>query len=75
MSPETLSLLTLSVTLLVHLFGTIWWAASISRRVDHIEKWITYHEHTAERLAALEQRIDHLYDGIQRIEIFLHQRP
>ncbi len=75
MSPETLSLLTLSVTLLVHLCGTIWWAASISRRVDHIEKWITYHEHTAERLAALEQRIDHLYDGIQRIEIFLHQRP
>lgn len=75
MSAETLSLLTLSVTLLVHLCGTIWWAASISRRVDHIEKWITYHEHTAERLAALEQRIDHLYDGIQRIEIFLHQRP
>jgi hypothetical protein len=74
MSPEILSLLTLSATLMAHLFGTIWWVASISRRVDYIEKWITHHEHTAERLAALEQRIDHLHDGIQRIELFLHQR-
>lgn len=74
MSTEIISLLTLSATLMVHLFGTIWWAASISRRVDYIEKWITHHEHTAERLAALEQRIDNLHDGIQRIELFLHQR-
>ena len=73
MTPETLSLLTLSATLMAHLFGTIWWAASISRRVDYIEKWITHHEHTAERLAALEQRIDHLHDGSQRIELILHQ--
>jgi hypothetical protein len=74
MNVETLHLLTLSVALLAHLFSTVWWAASVSRRVDYIEKWITHHEHTAERLAALEQRIDHLHDGIQRIELFLHQR-
>jgi hypothetical protein len=74
MTPETLPILTLSATLAAHLFGTVWWAASISRRVDYIEKWIAHHEHTAERLAALEQRIDNLYDGIQRIELFLHQR-
>ena len=74
MSIETLPLLTLPVTLIAHLVSTVWWAASLSRRVDYIEKWIAHHEHTAERLAALEQRIDHLHDGIQRIELFLHQR-
>lgn len=74
MTPETISLLTLSATWAAHLCGTVWWAASISRRVDYIEKWIAHHEYTAERLAALEQRIDHLHDGIARIEIFLHQR-
>lgn len=74
-SAEAISMLTLSLTVMIHLVSTVWWAASITRRVEHIEKWITHNEHTAERLAALEQRIEHLNGGIHRIELFLRQRP
>ena len=75
MGVEVISMLTLSLTVIIHLVSTVWWAASITRRIEHIEKWINHHEHTAERLAALEQRIDHLNGGINRIELFLRQRP
>lgn len=74
MSSETLSLIGFSITVIVHLVSTIWWAASITRRVDHIERWITQNEHTAERLAVLERSLDHIRDGIDRIEDFLHRR-
>ncbi|MBI3441725.1 MAG: hypothetical protein HY052_08020 [Proteobacteria bacterium] len=66
-------LLMLTVTLMVHLIATVWWAASLTKRVEHIERWISGNQHTAERLVALEQRIDHLGIGIARIE--QHLRP
>lgn len=68
------ALLTLSLTLLVHLLTTVWWAASITRRIEFIEKWISSNEHTAERLAALEQRITSLAEGINRIELYMRER-
>lgn len=68
------ALLTLSLTLLVHLVTTVWWAASITRRIEFIEKWIASNEHTAERLAALEQRITSLAEGINRIELYMRER-
>lgn len=68
MSPEGIGLVTLTGTLLIHLTSTIWWAASLTKRVDHIEKWISHNEHTAERLAAMEQHIANLSAGIARIE-------
>lgn len=73
MSAENLSMIALCVTMIAHLASTIWWAASITRRVDHIERWITQNEHTAERLAVLERSLDHISDGIDRIEDFLHK--
>jgi hypothetical protein len=68
------ALLTLSLTLLVHLVTTVWWAASITRRIEFIEKWISSNEHTAERLAGLEQRITSLAEGINRIELYMRER-
>ncbi|MCK4946586.1 MAG: hypothetical protein KAI61_07455 [Alphaproteobacteria bacterium] len=58
----------LTITLVVHLVATVWWAASLTKRVDHIEKWISSNEHTAERLAAMEQQIENMIGGITRIE-------
>jgi hypothetical protein len=69
-----LSLMMLTVTLVVHLVATVWWAASLTKRVEHIEKWVTSHAQTAERLAALEQRIENLSGGIFRIEQHLRSR-
>lgn len=68
------ALLTLSLTLLVHLVTTVWWAASITRRIEFIEKWISSNEHTAERLAALDQRMTSLAEGINRIELYMRER-
>jgi hypothetical protein len=65
---DIIGLITLSVTLSIHLIATVWWAASLTRRVDHIEKWITNNAHTAERLAAVEQQISNVGAGITRIE-------
>lgn len=71
MQADVVALVTLSLTLSLHLVATAWWAASITKRVDHVEKWIASNAHTAERLAALEQRMEHIGDGIDRIEYLL----
>lgn len=74
MPGESLSLITLSMTIVVHLISTVWWAASLTRRVEHIEKWIAHHEHTAERLGKLEERIENVGAAVSRIEHFLRQK-
>lgn len=66
--------LMLMITLVVHLIATVWWAASLTKRVEHIEKWIGSNEHTAERLATLEQRIENMSGGIFRIEQYLRSK-
>lgn len=68
------AILMLAVTLVVHLAGTIWWAATVTQRIAAIEKWIAAHSRTAERLVALEQRIAALTEAIARIENYLRQR-
>lgn len=74
MTNDLIALCTLTLTIAVHLASTLWWAASMTRRVDHIEKWISYNAHTAARLAALEQSIQHLTDSVLRVEHFLHDK-
>lgn len=71
---NTLALLTLAVTLCAHLISTIWWAATITKRVEHIERWIAHNEHTSERLAGLEQKVENIGSGILRIEQFIRQK-
>jgi len=68
MSAEAIGLMALSITLLVHLAGTIWWAASLTKRVEHIERWISSNEHTGERLVSLEEKIQGVSRSLVRIE-------
>lgn len=70
----TVAIFTLVTTLVAHLLVTVWWAASLTKRVDHIERWIGNNERTAERLVALEQQINSMSGGISRIERFLRPR-
>lgn len=74
MTAEAGALVALSITLLVHLAGTIWWAASLTKRVEHIEKWIVTNEHTGERLARLESSLEALSYSLERIERMLTSR-
>ena len=71
MEASAIPLLMLMITLVVHLVVTVWWAASLTKRVDHIERWISSNEHTAARLAALEQQMNDVSRGIARIEHYL----
>lgn len=68
---QTTGMISLSITLLVHLAGTIWWAAGLTKRVEHIEKWIVSNEHTGERLARLESSLESLSYSMERIERML----
>ena len=74
MSDETMGLLFLAFSLMVHLAGSVWWAASLTKRVEHIEKWIANNEHTGERLVSLEQKISSVSSSLHRIERHLMQK-
>lgn len=74
MSADIIGMMTLSLTLVVHLLTSVWWAASLTRRVDHIEKWIAHNENTAERLAAMDAQMRALSAGIGRIEHCLRHK-
>jgi cell division protein FtsB len=71
---SAIPLFMLTITLVVHLIATVWWAASLTKRVDHIEKWINSNERTSERIAALEQQIKDMGCGISRIEKYLRPK-
>lgn len=74
MTTESIALVALYISLLVHFTSTVWWAASLTKRVEHIERWVTQHEHTAERLASLELQLQHLSVSISRIEKHIIQK-
>lgn len=74
MTSDVIGLITISMTLTIHLITTVWWAASITRRVEFAEKWISQNDNTAERLASLEKQIEYVGGGIDRIEHLLRQR-
>ena len=74
MESSDFAMLSMAGMCLTQFVGTIWWAATVTKRIEFIEKWISSNEHTAERLAALEQRILSLGEGISRIEHYLRQK-
>ena len=43
----------IALTVLVQFVYTIWWAATLTQRVSHIERWIDSNQRTAERLSSL----------------------
>lgn len=74
MTDAAVAALTLISTLAAHVLVTVWWAASLTKRVDHIERWIGHNERNSERLAALEQQINSISGALARIERFLRPK-
>lgn len=64
----------LLVMIALHAGGTVWWASSVTERVRQLERWISANQHTAERIAAMEQRIENISQGVARIEDVLRRR-
>lgn len=71
MIDTTIALAMLALTIIGHGVTTVWWAASLTRRVDHIERWIVTNERTGERLASLETKVSTVGDGVSRVEQLL----
>jgi hypothetical protein len=53
----------------------VWWAASITGKVGHIEKWIAANEQTQSRLVEMETQMHALMDAVQRIEAHIMRGP
>lgn len=64
-----LSIAALAVTMLVHLAGFIWWAATLTSRVGHIEQWIRSNTHLHEQMIALGVKVDALTGGISDMKL------
>lgn len=58
MSFEMTELIGLIFTIVVQFAVMVWWAASLSNRLSMAEKWIDANDRIAERLAAMETKID-----------------
>lgn len=52
-----LSIVALGITIGVHAATSIWWAASLTGRVLHIEKWVEHNNSVSERLAVIEAEL------------------
>jgi len=60
--------LALILALVVQTGTIIWWASSVSARLDNVERWQAANDETRERLAVLESRLSAIQSGVARIE-------
>ena len=58
----------LIVTILVQGAGIVWWAASISDRVAHIERHVERTSGQADRLTRVETKVDGIADTLVEIK-------
>ena len=58
----------LIVTILVQGAGIVWWAASISDRVAHIERHVERTSGQADRLTRVETKVDGIVDTLGEIK-------
>jgi hypothetical protein len=49
----------------------IWWASSLTMRVDHHNDWISNHRTTAQLIHRLDERVDFIKRSVERIENYL----
>ena len=66
--------LALIVTIFIQTVGIVWWAASISQRVDQIEKRQIERSAQSERLVRVEEAIRFVQENIVEIKTLLKQQ-
>ncbi|MCV6577445.1 MAG: hypothetical protein OIF58_17110 [Cohaesibacter sp.] len=64
----------LIVTLMIQTFGVIWWAASMSERVNFLERQMQERSDQSERLTRLEVNMKAVVSATTRIERKLDRR-
>ena len=68
------SIVGLGIVMMTHLAGFIWWAATLTNRVGHIEKWIQSNERLSAtitgmtvEIASMSQDMSEIRQNIDRI--------
>jgi hypothetical protein len=67
--------LALIVTIAVQTAGIVWWASSVSERVNTLEKRAEQSAPQADRLTRVEVKIESVQEGIQEIKRLIRREP
>lgn len=67
--------LALILTIIVQTGGVVWWGASISARIDVLEKRADSAAPQGDRLTRVEVRLDAVQEGITEIKSILRREP
>lgn len=65
----------LIVTILVQTGGALWWAASVSERVNTLERAQMERAPQADRLTRVEVKIEAIQEGISEIKRLIQRPP
>lgn len=66
--------LALILTLAVQAVAFIWWAASLSERVNVLERAVVLYAPQSDRITRMEERLINIGTSIQRIERLIEQK-
>lgn len=65
----------LIVTILVQTATVIWWASSLSVRVQHLESQVISARPQADRLTRVEVKLENVQSGVEEIKRLLRNPP
>ncbi|MDP3533731.1 MAG: hypothetical protein Q8S31_10650 [Alphaproteobacteria bacterium] len=60
-------MLTIALTVLIQSFTIVWWASSLSTRVNALEDWIKENRSMPTMIHRLDERFDHLKNLVERV--------
>ena len=60
-------MLTIAITVLIQSFTIVWWASSLSTRMNTVEDWIKENRSMPNMIHRLDERFDHLKTLMERI--------
>lgn len=67
--------LALIVTIIIQTAGLVWWASSLSERVNSLERSRDATAPQADRLTRVEVKIESIQSGVERIERMIRRDP
>lgn len=67
--------LALIVTIIIQTAGLVWWASSLSERVNSLERTRDATAPQADRLTRVEVKVESIQQGVERIERLIRKEP
>lgn len=64
---NTAMLLSIAFTILLQSFAIVWWASSLSTRVNVLEAWVRDNRALPTMIHRMEERFDHLKGSVERL--------